>query len=89
MLAYQESFIVLISLQPPHVQHDPVGESRDSVFIRPFVGTSRVKTLAVPDQPIRLMDIAYELSKPVRRTMFQEVRGEAETLAVCGVSGRF
>ncbi len=62
MLAHQESLIVLISLQPPHVQHDPVGESRDSVFIRRFVGTSRVKTLAVPaDQPIHLMEIAYPI----------------------------
>jgi hypothetical protein len=62
MLAYQESLIVLISLQPPHVQHDPADESRDSVFIRRFVGTSRVKTLAIPaDQPVHLMDIAYRI----------------------------
>lgn len=27
-------------LQPAHVQHDPVGESRDGVFIRRFVETS-------------------------------------------------
>ena len=26
MLAYQESFIVLISLQLPRVQYDPVGD---------------------------------------------------------------
>jgi hypothetical protein len=45
MLAYQESLIVLISLQPSHVQRDPVGESRDSVVIRRFVGTAASKLL--------------------------------------------
>ena len=62
MLAYQESLIVLIFLQPPHVQHDPVGESRDSGSISRFVGTMRVKTLVVPvDKPIHLVDIGYRI----------------------------
>ena len=53
---------MLTSSQPVHVQHDPTGESRDSVFTRRFVGTSRVKTLAVPvDQPIHSMDIVYRI----------------------------
>jgi hypothetical protein len=45
MLTYQESPIVLISLQPPFVQHDPVGESRDSVSIRRFVEQTASKLL--------------------------------------------
>jgi hypothetical protein len=51
---------MLIPSQPVPVQDDPVGEGRDSVFIRRLIGTGRVKTLAVPiDQPIHSMDIAH------------------------------
>ena len=47
MLAYQALLIVLISLQPPHGQRDPPGESRDSVFIRCFFGSAASKLLPV------------------------------------------
>ena len=60
MLAYHQSPIALISSQPPHVQRDPLGESRDSVFTRRFFGKCRVQTLALPaDRPGHLMDIVY------------------------------
>jgi hypothetical protein len=48
MVAHRRSRFILISSQPVHVQHDPVGESRETVFTSRFVGTSCVKTLAVP-----------------------------------------
>jgi hypothetical protein len=48
MLAHKQLLLALISSQPVHVQHDPVGKSRDSVFTRRFVGTSHVKTFAAP-----------------------------------------
>jgi len=44
MLAHQQPLLALLSSQPVHVKRDPVRESRDSVFIRRFVGTSRVKS---------------------------------------------
>ena len=70
---------MLISSQLVHVQDDPVGESRDSVFIRRFVGTSRVKTLAVPiDQPNHSMDDRLpNCRNPLEERLFQEVRGAA------------
>jgi hypothetical protein len=64
MLAYQESLLLLISLQPPHVQHDPVGESRASIVIRRFVGTTRVKTLAVPVGRVALAPVATRSAAP-------------------------
>jgi hypothetical protein len=82
MLAYQESLIVLISSQPPHVQHDPVGESRDSVFIRRFVGTSRVKLLpsSRPTNPFD-GDRLPDCRNPLEEQLFQEVRGFLTTTA--------
>ena len=62
MLARRRSRFMLTSSQPVHIQHHPTGESCDSVFTRHFVGTSRVKTLAVPvDQPIHSIDIVYRI----------------------------
>ena len=66
MLAYQESLIVLIFCNPLSCNQILQAKGLGSVFIRRFVETNRAKTLAVPaDQRIHLMDVAYELSKPV------------------------
>jgi hypothetical protein len=45
MLAQRQAHVPVIFSQPLHVQYDPVGESRDGVFIRRFVGTIAPKFL--------------------------------------------
>jgi hypothetical protein len=67
MLSHWRRFI-LISWQPTHVQGDPVGESRDSIFICCLVGTSRVKTFAVQQTNHRLMRIAAAAPRFGQRT---------------------
>ena len=58
MLAHEESHVVLISLQPPHIERDPAGESRDNVFVRGFSGKIRVKTLAASADNVLIDDCA-------------------------------
>jgi hypothetical protein len=80
MLARRRSRFMLISSQPFHVQHYPLGEGRDSSFIRRLVGASRVKTL-VPINPVdghRLPDCR----NPLEERLFQEVRGFAPAARV-------
>ena len=85
MLARRRSRFMLTPSQPVHVQHDPTGESRDSVFTRRFVGTSRVKTLAVPvHQPIDLNRLR-DCRKHVEERWFQKVRGLAQGEGVTSV----
>jgi hypothetical protein len=47
MLAYQAFLVVMISSQPPHGQRDPLGESRDSVFIHVSLESAVSKLLPV------------------------------------------
>jgi hypothetical protein len=70
---------MLIASQPVHVQDDPVDESRETSFTRRFVGTTGVKTIAVPaDEPIHVMDLAYR--NPLEERLLQEGRGDSEVL---------
>jgi hypothetical protein len=64
MLAHHQSPIVLISPQPPHVQRDPLGVSRDSAFTRRFFGKRRVKLLPF-EQTDQVNDGHRDQSLPV------------------------
>lgn len=85
MLADQQLLPALISWQPVHVQHDPVGESRDSIFVRFRGNEPRPKLLPFQRLSNPFVTLPTGLSKPVRRST---VSRSSRICARCARRGR-
>jgi hypothetical protein len=80
MLAYEQLLPGLISSQPVHVQHDPAGESRDTVSSAAQRERAGSKLL-----PLRQTNQSFDAHRdrlsdyrnPLEERLFQEVRGFA------------